>query len=292
MLTGQELGKAIRTALEQNGKTPADAARHFKIKPPSISGWMSTGRISKENFNQLVHWLDKTPLSHWGLVDYRVSNQTVMERKFASHAKKLGLNVERIDSTKIDLVPDQVRQLFGEGTNYIPDFLVTYPDGRRVFVDVNNPARLSFQNERSMLNLQKIRPDLYRVVGLTSDQFDQGIDVFMNSLVGGDDSSLAQPTSRSTTQEDPAIDFVDPRDQPQGSNEFEYAFEGLQILLARVGPLLKKTARATLHDWIDGISSTAETTATLKALVEASKNDPNVSHQSGQLFADRIKANG
>jgi len=67
MLTGKDLGEAIRLALEQNGKTPADAARHFGVKPPSVSGWMSTGRITKTNFNELVRWLVKTPLSHWGL---------------------------------------------------------------------------------------------------------------------------------------------------------------------------------------------------------------------------------
>jgi hypothetical protein len=67
MLTGIELGRAIRAALEQNGKTPADAARHFNVRPPSVSGWMATGRISKTHFNDLVRWLDKTPLSHWGL---------------------------------------------------------------------------------------------------------------------------------------------------------------------------------------------------------------------------------
>ncbi len=75
MLKGKELGDAIRAALQQNGKTPAEAARYFNVKPPSVSGWMSTGRISKGNFNKLMHWLDKTPIEHWGLNDHhRPSN--------------------------------------------------------------------------------------------------------------------------------------------------------------------------------------------------------------------------
>lgn len=66
MLYGKQLGDAIRAALKDNDRTPADAARYFGVKPPSVSGWMSTGRISKENLVKLIQWLDKTPLSHWG----------------------------------------------------------------------------------------------------------------------------------------------------------------------------------------------------------------------------------
>lgn len=66
MLHGKELGEAIRIALKQNGKSPADAARYFEIKPPSVSGWMTTGRISKERLIRLIQWLDQTPLEHWG----------------------------------------------------------------------------------------------------------------------------------------------------------------------------------------------------------------------------------
>jgi hypothetical protein len=67
MLTNEKLGKAIEEALVQNGKKKADAARYFDVKPPSISGWVKTGRISKSNFEKLCAWLDKTPRSHWGL---------------------------------------------------------------------------------------------------------------------------------------------------------------------------------------------------------------------------------
>jgi hypothetical protein len=66
MLTGQELGDAIAKALEQNGRTQADAARFFNVKPPSVSGWVKTGRISKDNFDRLRAWLRFTPDSHWG----------------------------------------------------------------------------------------------------------------------------------------------------------------------------------------------------------------------------------
>jgi len=68
MLTGQALGTAIAQALADNGKTQADAARFFGVKPPSVTGWIKTGRINKSNFDKLRIWLDKTPDSHWGVV--------------------------------------------------------------------------------------------------------------------------------------------------------------------------------------------------------------------------------
>jgi len=67
MLKNKELGLAIKAALEQNNFSQAEAARKFNLKPPSITGWIQTGRISKENFEVLKNWCVKTPLSHWGL---------------------------------------------------------------------------------------------------------------------------------------------------------------------------------------------------------------------------------
>jgi SOS-response transcriptional repressor LexA len=68
MLSGAKLGDAIAKALADNGKTQADAARYFDVKPPSVTGWIKTGRISKGNFDRLRMWLTATPDSHWGTV--------------------------------------------------------------------------------------------------------------------------------------------------------------------------------------------------------------------------------
>jgi SOS-response transcriptional repressor LexA len=66
MLTGKELGEAIAQALQQNDKTQADAARFFGVKPPSVTGWIKTGRISKDKLDKLRAWLVLTPDEHWG----------------------------------------------------------------------------------------------------------------------------------------------------------------------------------------------------------------------------------
>ena len=67
MLYGKELVDAISAALSQNGKTQADAARKLGVKPPSVTGWIKTGRIGKSKLIDLIRWLDQTPLEHWDI---------------------------------------------------------------------------------------------------------------------------------------------------------------------------------------------------------------------------------
>jgi len=72
MLTGKALGEAIKSALDKTEMTQADVARHFKVKPPSVSGWITTGRISKPNFEKLRLLLaDVVGPEHWGLAAER-----------------------------------------------------------------------------------------------------------------------------------------------------------------------------------------------------------------------------
>lgn len=72
MLTGKALGDAIKSALDKATMSQADVARKFKIKPPSVSGWITTGRISKPNFEALRHLLsDFVGPEHWGLTSER-----------------------------------------------------------------------------------------------------------------------------------------------------------------------------------------------------------------------------
>ena len=60
MLSGIELGRAIEAARIKKGVSKADMARTFKVRPPSISGWIDNGRISKENFNLVMEYFADT----------------------------------------------------------------------------------------------------------------------------------------------------------------------------------------------------------------------------------------
>lgn len=68
MLTGKELGKAIADALEIKGATQADLARHFGVKPPSVSEWIKNGTIAKGKLDKLfAYFSDVVGPSHWGI---------------------------------------------------------------------------------------------------------------------------------------------------------------------------------------------------------------------------------
>lgn len=68
MLTGTDLGDAIERARKLKGVKKSEMARHFAVKPPSVNGWVKTGRIDKHKLSMLfVYFADVAPPSHWGL---------------------------------------------------------------------------------------------------------------------------------------------------------------------------------------------------------------------------------
>jgi len=69
MLTGKELGAAIGSAISKKGVKPADVARHFGVKPPSVNGWVATGRIGKDKLSGLFDYFsDVAGPEHWGMI--------------------------------------------------------------------------------------------------------------------------------------------------------------------------------------------------------------------------------
>ncbi|KUZ35252.1 hypothetical protein WS52_04635 [Burkholderia territorii] len=88
MLTGKELGDALRVAIEKKAITKKAVADHFGVKPPSVQDWVNFGRIGKKHLNELVAFFsDVVPPEHWGLppVDIAVRDSegrlTVVELK-------------------------------------------------------------------------------------------------------------------------------------------------------------------------------------------------------------------
>lgn len=67
MLTGQDLGNAIKAALKKKGMRQKDLADHFGIKAPSVSDWLKYGRVSKEKIPALIQYFsDVVDLEYWG----------------------------------------------------------------------------------------------------------------------------------------------------------------------------------------------------------------------------------
>lgn len=70
MLKGEQLGAAIDAARIKKGLSKKALADRFKVKPPSVQGWIATGRIDKTKMIELITFFsDVVPPSHWGLAD-------------------------------------------------------------------------------------------------------------------------------------------------------------------------------------------------------------------------------
>lgn len=68
MHKGEQLGAAIDAARLKKGLSKKALADRFGVKPPSIQGWIATGRIDKSKLIELITFFsDVVPSSHWGL---------------------------------------------------------------------------------------------------------------------------------------------------------------------------------------------------------------------------------
>lgn len=70
MLSGPELGAALRVAMQRKGVRQKDVAAEFGITQPSVHEWLKFGRIDKKHISHLIEYFaDVADASHWGLAD-------------------------------------------------------------------------------------------------------------------------------------------------------------------------------------------------------------------------------
>ena len=67
MLTGKELGAALKAAMAKKGVTQVALAAHFRIQQGSVSEWVRFGRIHKRHLPKLfAYFSDVCGPDHWG----------------------------------------------------------------------------------------------------------------------------------------------------------------------------------------------------------------------------------
>ena len=125
MLTGKELGTAIDEAIRMKGVKKADVAREFGVKPPSVTGWIQTGRIAKEHLGKLVEYFsDVVSPSHFGMGEVAPPPPP----RFADFAARLkqsietsGLSLDEV--AKKSFVPKERLEKYLTGTKlpYVED---------------------------------------------------------------------------------------------------------------------------------------------------------------------------
>lgn len=132
MLTGKELGNALRVAIEKKsallesrgeGRLSKKAvADEFGVRPPSVQDWINYGRIGKRHLNRLVTFFaDVAEPSHWGidvsteidktqLTAQPPANETPIYPDRSENPESIQIDVQQINQFVADL-----KKAFHEG---------------------------------------------------------------------------------------------------------------------------------------------------------------------------------
>lgn len=93
MLTGKELGEALRRAIALKGVKQVEVAEHFGVKPPSVQDWLKRGVIGKDKLPELwAYFSDVVGPEHWGLEAF-----PTQELKSAPNARLLDMPLRSAD---------------------------------------------------------------------------------------------------------------------------------------------------------------------------------------------------
>jgi len=80
MLTGEQLGQAIRAAIKKKGVSQKAVATAFGVKPPSVQDWLNRGVIGKDKLPKLWdYFADVVGPEHWGLREWPAAPLDVRE---------------------------------------------------------------------------------------------------------------------------------------------------------------------------------------------------------------------
>jgi hypothetical protein len=110
MLTGKELGKAIRQALEGMGLKPSEAAVKFGVKQPSVNGWYDTGAIKKGTLEEIKKFAAvKFGPEHWGLESEKPAGVLELPAKYQTNDRHI------LEVVRLMLATDEEGRILAKG---------------------------------------------------------------------------------------------------------------------------------------------------------------------------------
>ncbi|HEY1129179.1 MAG TPA: hypothetical protein VGF12_07230 [Roseateles sp.] len=119
MLTGKDLGAALKAAMKLKGVTQQDVATEFDVLQPSVSGWTRTGRIDKEHIEHLMsYFADVVGPEHWGFKVFAGSFDAALDQATKKVASQLspdhvppGMSLQAISlARRFDALTDEEHQ--------------------------------------------------------------------------------------------------------------------------------------------------------------------------------------
>lgn len=123
MLTGSELGAAIEAARIKKNVSKKAFGDAFGIKPPSVQGWVKTGRIDKSKLIEVIRYFsDVVGPEHWGLGsdDADLLNLESVAEAASAPAESAADAVLKMLAKHGKGLPDEARQMIISAAKEIP----------------------------------------------------------------------------------------------------------------------------------------------------------------------------
>ena len=158
MLENHQMAAAIRSAIEESGRTQKEIADAFGVTEQAVSGWLRTGKVDKRKLPKLANLTGK-PLSHFGMGDEAQPVSPPATRPDYVHVQQLDAEVGMGGGMVNDDYPEVIRAM---------DFTAAYI--RSVVGFVPSPGRLVLVTGRgdSMIPLIQPGESLMVDTGVTS----------------------------------------------------------------------------------------------------------------------------
>ena len=132
MLKGKEFGEAIKSAIDmklQRNLAPskAEIARHFNMKPPSLSDWVKKGSVAKDKLPELWRYFsDVVGPAHWGMTEDEWPAGLPADQSPSADQKK---EIYRVRNGKAQKFVHEDEELLIKGYRAAP------PDAKKFWLD-------------------------------------------------------------------------------------------------------------------------------------------------------------